>query len=80
MMDMSMLVQVDRLWYMASVPALQTAENISKGFYHLVKGTEYQRAGKYGLAGQRAYRSYFARSMPNLFRGIYTVEKPIDKN
>lgn len=79
-MDMSMLVQVDRLWYMASVPALQTAENISKGFYHLVKGTEYKRAGKYGLAGQKAYRSYFARSMPNLFRGIYTVEKPIDKN
>ena len=72
--DMMLIVSIDRLWWMASVPALQTAENISMGFYHLTSGSVYERKGKYGLKGQKRYRSYFARAMPHFARGIFTVE------
>ena len=71
---MMLIVSIDRLWWMASVPALQTAENISMGFYHLTSGSVYERKGKYGLKGQKRYRSYFARAMPHFARGIFTVE------
>ena len=54
--DMMLIVSIDRLWWMASVPALQTAENISMGFYHLTSGSVYERKGKYGLKGQKRYR------------------------
>ena len=68
MMDMMLLVNVKKLSHMASAPMLQTAENISMGFYNLFTGAKYQRKTKRFDAGEPKFKGDFLKTMPLFLR------------
>ena len=53
---------------MASAPMLQTAENISMGFYNLFTGAKYQRKTKRFDAGEPKFKGDFLKTMPLFLR------------
>ena len=67
-MDMNLMVNVDKWKYMASVPALQTGENMVFGLKELVSGDVYERDSKYGEARQSKARGRLARLFPSVIR------------
>ena len=66
--DMNLLVNVDKWRYMASMPALQTGENMVFGIKELVSGDVYERDAKYGEARQSKARGRLARLFPSVIR------------
>ena len=62
------MINIDKWGYLASVPALQTGENMVFGVKELLSGAEYQRKAKYGDKGQSKARGRLARLFPKPIR------------
>ena len=70
MMDMMLLVNVKKLFHMASMPMFQTAENITVGMSQLVSGAKYQRKTERFEAGELKAKGSFSRTMPMFLRNL----------
>ena len=70
MMDMMLLVNVNKLLYMAGAPMLQTGENIAIGMSQLVSGAKYQRKTERFEAGDLKAKGSFSRTMPMFLRDL----------
>lgn len=70
MMDMMLLVNVNKLLYMAGAPMLQTGENIVRGMSQLVSGAKYQRKTERFEAGDLKAKGSFSRTMPMFLRNL----------
>ena len=70
MLDMALLVNVDKLFYMVGMPMWQTAENITRGFSQLITGARYQRKTERFEAGELKAKGTFARTMPAFLKEL----------
>ena len=78
--DAMLAVNLPKLGYMATVPAVNTLNSILYLVYHGIGGAEYTRDSKYGYRGENKSRRYLAALLPaplrsQLVRESKTPEK-----
>ena len=74
--DMALLMNVDRIEYLMSVPSIDTGLNVLHGIKHVVSGAKYQRDTKYGKKGQSKAKGVIPRLFPKPVRRYF--EREID--
>jgi hypothetical protein len=72
--DTMLGLNLPKLGYMATVPAISTLNNILYLIYHGLGGAEYTRDSKYGYRGEKKGRRYAAALLPAPLRGLLERE------
>ena len=72
--DAMLAVNLPKLGYMATVPAINTLNSILYLTYHGIGGAEYTRDSKYGYRGEKKSRRYLAGLLPAPLRGLLERE------
>ena len=66
--DMLLGLNLPKLGYMATVPAISTANNLAYVLIQGLSGAEYTRDSKYGYRGEKKARRYLAALLPGPLR------------